>query len=124
VDDAIKRQLGQRFPDIAHRYGCCERKLAYATLAQALAIKDRREGRVPGLTLQIYACAYGEHYHLSSQPPTAAQLHAQKLAFQSLEAEQQACAQQEVLLCRQAEALVRAIQRRSREVPRMLPSPS
>jgi hypothetical protein len=49
---------------------------AYATLAQALAVKEKRE-HLTGLALHVYRCDYADepdgHWHLSSHEPTEAQ---------------------------------------------------
>jgi hypothetical protein len=126
MEDEVKRRLARLFPESEQRYGCCERKLAYATLGQALAVKERRESHVPGLSLQIYPCEYAAHFHLSSHAPTAAQRvrlqERQEMIFQGMVAEREACDRQWDTLLDQAEDLGRAIRQRSRQISRMLPS--
>jgi hypothetical protein len=86
--------LAGLFPATGVRFRTCYRKRPYATLAQALAVKEKRES-LTGLALHVYRCDYGDepdgHWHLSSHEPTEAQQArriAQSQAYaQELEAE-------------------------------------
>jgi hypothetical protein len=68
--------LAQLFPATGTRFRTCYRKRPYATLSQALAVKEKRE-HLTGLALHVYRCDYADepdgHWHLSSHEPTEAQ---------------------------------------------------
>jgi hypothetical protein len=66
--------LAGLFPATGVRFRTCYRKRPYATLAHALAVKEKRE-RITGLELHTYRCDYEPdgHWHLSSHEPTEAQ---------------------------------------------------
>ena len=68
--------LAGLFPATGVRFRTCYRKRPYATLAQALAVKETRE-HLTGLDLHVYRCDYADepdgHWHLSSHEPTEAQ---------------------------------------------------
>jgi hypothetical protein len=68
--------LAGLFPATGVRFRTCYRKRPYATLAQALAVKEKRE-HLTGLALHVYRCDYADepdgHWHLSSHEPTEAQ---------------------------------------------------
>lgn len=125
MDDASRRRLAQLFPEVQRRYGSCERKLAYATLEDAIVMCAWRQARA-GISLSYYRCAYGEHYHLSKQPPSPEQAAQLRAAFdtqhQGRLAELEAYpARWEALMC-QAEAVGREITRRTRRLVRLQPS--
>jgi hypothetical protein len=68
--------LAGLFPATGVRFRTCYRKRPYATLPQALAVKEKRE-HLTGLDLHVYRCDYADepdgHWHLSSHDPTEAQ---------------------------------------------------
>jgi hypothetical protein len=72
MNDEIAAQLARLFPEVAGRYGQCERKIAYESLAQAVAVGRHRQ-HVTGIELYGYHCEFGDHWHLSRHAPTAAQ---------------------------------------------------
>jgi hypothetical protein len=74
MHEDINRQLAQCFPETAERWGRCGKKVAYPSAAAACAVKQRREAQVTGLTLTIYPCEDGNHWHLSSMASSPAQM--------------------------------------------------
>jgi hypothetical protein len=73
----VAEQLARLFPEVRAKFGSCTRKVAYDSIEQALAVKERRE-RTPGVRLEIYPCDYAPadapHWHLTRQAPSEAQL--------------------------------------------------
>jgi hypothetical protein len=120
------RRLARLVPGLARRYGSCERKVPYLTLEEVLAMRERRQAQA-GIFLAYYRCPQGEHYHLTRQPPTPAQvaeLNADfRQHFHGMEAELQAYPARWEALMRKAEATHRALERGPRRLARLQPSP-
>ena len=73
MQEDINRRLARLVPGLTRRYGVCGRKVPYATLEEVIAMLERCQARA-GDALAWYRCPYGDHYHLTRQPPTPAQL--------------------------------------------------
>jgi hypothetical protein len=99
--------LAGLFPVTSARYRACVRKRAYASLEEALAVKDKRE-QLTGLTLHVYRCEHtGDadlHWHLSSHPMSDAQQ-------ARLEARAHAYVREVMADCEAHEATLRTIRR-------------
>jgi hypothetical protein len=125
MNHEVRSRLAQLYPEIGERYGGCEKKLAYATMTQALLVKERRERRA-GIALQVYPCAYADHWHLSSQTPTAAQQARLRAVVQQqihgAVAELDAGYRLRQALAREAEDLLRGIHGRGKRVRNLPPS--
>lgn len=117
--------LAGLFPATNTRFRTCVRKRVYATLEEALEVKERRE-RLTGLTLHTYRCEYADeadgHWHLSSHEMTDAQqarLDARAHAYvQEVIADCEAYETTLRTLRRQVETLRGAMDRRARRIDR------